>query len=105
MLQVVEHSEKQDDIELAEIAPGEPADIADAVFNARAEQPSRLEQTRIPSGIERKHLRAAAFHFKAEPAIPRAHVEHALAAQIHRDRELLQTAAQLFDGLMTFDNG
>src|SRR5579862_3960627 len=48
---------------------------------------------------------AAVLGFEAEPAVPRADVEHAPAVQVGGDREVGETLAQTGEGVDAFDDG
>ncbi len=49
--------------------------------------------------IHGDHCCAAALHFEAEPAVPRADIEHAFSAQVLRNRKLRDPRALRFDRL------
>ena len=104
MLDVVEHSEKQHDIEHAKIPIREAADVANVVLNLRAQQFFRFQQPGAARGVQRQNLRPAAFHLEAEPTIPGPDIEDTFAGQVLGNRELRDALFQLGDRLVAFNH-
>ncbi|HZL56313.1 MAG TPA: class I SAM-dependent methyltransferase, partial [Bryobacteraceae bacterium] len=104
VLDVVEHAEKQHDIERANVLRGEPADVGDMVLDARSEETLRFEKTGVLRRIDGQHFGSPALHFKAEPAVPGADVEYSFACEIGGNRKLMEAFTQLFERLMPFDH-
>src|SRR5580658_3679486 len=96
MFQVVEHAKKQHDVESADPLRPEFVHVQLAVIYARSENPMDLAKAGIVPTIDRHHIRATTFHLEAEPAVPSANVEHALAAKIAGNGELGDAPVEAF---------
>lgn len=104
MLDVVEHAQEEHDIEAADAIRRELVDVGKDKLNLRPERLARREECLALYDIGGNHFGAPALHLKAEPPIPAADVQHALAAQIVRDGEPFQARAQMGDALPAFDD-
>jgi hypothetical protein len=91
---MVQHAQEHHDIEVADLGGREAANVVDAVFGLRSQQIARDAEALDGGGIDRQHARAAALQFESEPAVPRADVERALAAQIGGNGKLGEAVAQ-----------
>ena len=87
-----------------DVAGCQAADIVDDVFDFRIQQLASLRGTASVLRIDRHHLRSAALHFEAEPAVPGADVEHALAGQVGWNRMAVDPLAKLRHGLQARKN-
>src|SRR5579871_1902510 len=92
MPQMVEHAHEQDNVEGAHGARAYVVDFELPVFHARAQQVADPVKARVVEAVNGNHLGAAALHFETEPAIPGAHVEHALAREILRNGKLCDSS-------------
>jgi len=105
VFQMVKDSEKQHDIEVADISPGEPADVSQPVVNVRSQKLPRFQQMRIFCAINRQHFRAAPLHLETEPAVPCANIQHALSVKISGNGKLSKPQTLLFHRLQPFHGG
>ena len=96
---MVEDAEEEHDIEMSKplrrrVPPYRARDIRRASRAVRG-----LEKGVEFDAIHGHDVGAAPFAFEAEPAVPGADIEHALAAQIFRETEKAQAPAEVFHGL------
>src|SRR5947209_9211299 len=103
MLEMIEHSHEQHNIEIANAVRRKLIYIHLAVCNTRTESRAHLAEARIVPVVDGQNLRAAALHLKREPAVPSADIEHAFTREILWDREFGDTVAQAFERANTFD--
>src|SRR5580698_6304062 len=96
---MIEDPEEQHDVEGSQPARRELIHVERQVLDFGTDEFLRFVERIERDAVDRDHLSAAALAFEAEPAIPRADIEDALAAQILRQAEQIKPPAQVFDWL------
>ncbi len=102
MPQVIEHTEEQDDIETSELSRREFVHVERKVFDVGPDQLFGLDEGIEGDAVDRDDVGAAALAFEAEPSVPGAYVENALAAKVVRQSKELEPPAQVLDGLQSW---
>jgi hypothetical protein len=92
---VIKNTQKQNNIESANIGRVKIVDIYGSILNAGAKPRAHLAELRIVPAVYCEHFRSAALHLEAEPPVPGAYVQNTLASQVLRDRKLSETFFQI----------
>src|SRR4051812_20439490 len=103
MLQVVEHTEKDDDVELAHSFRREFVHVKDPVVYARIEHGMHQAEPFVVPAVDRNHFGSSLLKLEAEKSVPCANIEDALARQILRYRELRKPFAEPIETADTFN--
>src|ERR1035438_7385321 len=85
MPQVIENASTKNNVELAQVNPGQFEKVEVAVVGLGAELAVQVQIVRLLLAIHGCHSGAAALGFETEPAVPGADIEHALASEIGWD--------------------
>ena len=104
MPQVIEHAEEQHDIETSQRSRREFIHVKREVFDFRPDQLFRFDKGIEGDAIDGDDIGAAALAFEAEPSIPGADVEDALAAEVVRQFEEFEPPAQVLDSLESWQH-
>jgi len=99
MTEVIEDAEKQHDIETPEPPRREFVNIEGQVFDFGPENILRFEKGIERDAIDGNHLRATAFAFEAEPAVPCSNIEYTLTAQVGWDPKDIEAPTEVLDRL------
>ena len=105
MLEVVQHAEKQHDVEATHPGRRKVVDVQDPVVDTGTQEFVHLAEARVVPHVDGYDLCPAPFHLETEPAVPRADVEHPLAAEVIRDGKLSQTVPLVLEAVYALDLG
>ena len=101
MSQVIKHAEEQDDIETSERSRREFVHVKRQVFDFGPDQLFGFDEGIEGDAVDRDDVGAAALTFEAEPSIPRAYIENALAVKVVRQFKEFEPPAQVLDSLQS----